>query len=87
MYMYVYHEPVCDVLTLPKLFSSLYCPNVTDWGEPERAPHLSNGVPRNLCIYLCIIRHSVNKCPCVLIHWTASILQCIINFVNAITFK
>ena len=31
-------------------------------------------------IYLCIVRHSVNKCPRVLIHWTASILQCVIQF-------
>ena len=30
-------------------------------------------------IYVCLVRHSVNKCPCVLIDWTASILQCIIK--------
>ena len=23
-----------------------------NWGEPERPPHLSNGVPRDLCIYI-----------------------------------
>ena len=43
------------------------------WGEPEWAPHLSNGVPCDLCIYVYLVRHSINKCPHVLIHWTASI--------------
>ena len=52
--------------------------NVHNWGEPERAPHLSNGVP---AIYLSMIyRTSFRKCPHVLIHWTASILQCVIQF-------
>ena len=54
------------------------------WSEPERASHWSNGVPRNVYIY---VRHSINKCHRVLIHWTASILQCIINSVNATMFK
>ena len=36
---------------------------------------------------LSIVCHSVNKCPRVLIHWTASILQCVINSVSAITFN
>ena len=43
---------------------------ISYWGKPERAPHLSNGVPM---IYICmynvyLVRHSVNKCPRVLIH-------------------
>ena len=38
-------------------------------------------------IYICIVCHSVNKCLHDLIHWTASILQCVINSINAITFK
>ena len=25
-----------------------------NWGKPERAPHLSNGVPRDLYIYVCL---------------------------------
>ena len=61
------------------------------WGEPERAPYWSNGVPRDVYMYLsmfvCIVRHSINKCPHVLIHWTASNLQCVINSVNFILFK
>ena len=43
------------------------------WGEPERAPHLSNGFPRDLYNYVYIMyRTSFRKCPRVLIHWTAS---------------
>ena len=62
------------------------------WGEPERAHTGQTASPAMfICIYLsmfvCIVRHSVNKCPHVLIHWTASILQCVINSVNATTFK
>ena len=38
-------------------------------------------------IYKCIVHHSVNNCPHVLIHQTALILQCIANSVNATTFK
>ena len=35
-----------------------------NWGKHERAPHLSNGVPRNLFIYLSMIYHmSFCKCP------------------------
>ena len=42
-----------------------------NWGEPEQAhtghPHWSNGIPRDIyiyvCINLCIVRHSVNECP------------------------
>ena len=71
----------------------------SNWDEPERAPHSQNGVPHDLaiyvcmyvcmylCIYVCIVHHSVNQCPHILIHWTASILQCVINSVNATTFK
>ena len=32
-----------------------------------------------ISIYVCLVRHSVNKCPRVLIHWTALILQCVIK--------
>ena len=28
---------------------------------------------------VCLVRHSVNKCPHILINWTASILQCVIK--------
>ena len=43
---------------------------ISYWGEPEQAPHLSNGVP---VIYIgmynvYLVRHSVNKCPHILIH-------------------
>ena len=31
------------------------------WDEPERAPHLSNSVPRYLCIYVRTIHHSINS--------------------------
>ena len=33
-----------------------------------------------ICLYLCLYRMSFRKCPCVLIHWTASILLSIIQF-------
>ena len=33
----------------------------TSWGEPEQAPHLSNGVPHDLCIYLSMYHTSFRK--------------------------
>ena len=33
-----------------------------------------------VCMYVCIVFLSVNNCSRVLIHWTASILQCVIQF-------
>ena len=67
------------------VFSVHVCDCITklNWGEPEQAPHLSNGVPHDLCIYVYLVCHSVNKCPL----WTTSILQCVINSVNVTTFK
>ena len=58
------------------------------WGEPERAPHWSYGVPCDVYmyvsmyvyIYVCMYCTSFRKCPCVLIHWTASILPSVIQF-------
>ena len=41
-------------LWLPGASCSMY-----NWGEPERAPHWSNSVPRDV-FYVCIVRHSVN---------------------------
>ena len=52
------------------------------WGEPERAPQWSNGVPSDvyICIYLSMYRTSFRNCSRVLIHWTASILLSVIQF-------
>ena len=45
------------------------------------SPTLVKWHPRDLCIYLSMYRTSFrNECPRVLIHWTASILPCIIQF-------
>ena len=33
-------------------------------------------------VYVCIKRHSVNKCPRALFHWTTLILQCVIQFLK-----
>ena len=49
-------------------------------GASLSEPH--TGQTASLVIYLSIVRHSVNKCPRVLIHWTSSILQCVINSVK-----
>ena len=72
---------------------------VCNWGEPA---HLANGIPCDLCMYLCVIHHSVNKYTHAVrptmtnsfskythveILWTSSILQCVITSVNATTFK
>ena len=55
--------------------------NLSNWGRHERAPHLWKGVPViYVCMYVCIVFLSVNNCSRVLIHWTASILQCVIQF-------
>ena len=54
----------------------------SNWGEPERAPHWSNGVPRDvyLCLFVYMYRTSFRKYPRILIHWTASILLSVIQF-------
>ena len=52
-------------------------------GRAWASPTLVKRLPPRSMIYVCLVRHSVNKCPRVLIHWTASILHCIINSVNA----
>ena len=46
-------------------------------GRVWASPTLVKQCPCDLSIFIncvCIVRHSVNKCPHVLIHWTASIL-------------
>ena len=44
--------------------------------HPLRSIYLLEECKNNLSI----VRHSVNKVPCILIHWTASIFQYVITF-------
>ena len=50
-------------------------------GASVSEPHTCQTVSPTICIsiYVCLVRHSINKCPRVLIHWTAAILQCVIK--------
>ena len=51
---------------------------VYHWGKPHTGQTTSSAI----YLWLSIVRHSVNQCPHILIHWTASILQC-----NVIPFR
>ena len=55
--------------------------------RPPRSIYLCIFVHVYMHIYVCIVHHSINKCARILIHWTALILQCVIDSVNATTFK
>ena len=57
-------------------------PTLVKWCPPQ-----SMYVCMYVCIYVCVVHDSINKCLHALIHWTALILQCIINSVSAKTFK
>ena len=71
---------IVDCITWQIIAIMIWSSNIHNWGEPERAPHWSNSVPRNVYIYVYMYRTSFRKCPRVLIHWTASILLSVIQF-------
>ena len=94
MHMYTVNSRLGNLLmllaTLINSLAAIICSPRLTWiwrrinkeviGASLSEPHLSNGTPRDL--YLCLVCHSANKCPRVLIHWTASILQCVIKYVH-----